>query len=205
VEAVIIARETLKRLYGVGADLNALPVDPEAVERLGQLAEAAIALTAPTSVAEVSEAFALVGAVPDGLEEAVALAAEADRELAGVWSGPAQATAAQALVAVHDRLVRIQSAAQAAGITWDRLLGRVDEVNRVIRQGAQHLAQAKALLPQVVSAAGLYGDQVQFEALFQQARKAALTGTALVHQAYARFDVVCAEARTSLTEIAQGV
>jgi hypothetical protein len=198
---MIIARETLNRLYGAGNQLSMLPVEPEATGRLQQLLDEASALSAQASVAELADAFGVLAASPGGVEEARRCAEAAEQELRAVWSGAAQAAAAAAVRATLDRLDRVRVAAEAAEGVRERLLARVAEVGGVIQDGRRQLTQARELVPRVVAAGGSYGDRVQFEEVFQRVRDGGVTGAALVYQAYLRFDVVCAEAREALLAI----
>jgi hypothetical protein len=198
---VIIPRETMKRLYGVGATLAGLKPDPQAIGQLRELVTSAAQLTQRVSVAELDGAYEIMGATPERTDEAGQLIAATERELTELWSGPTSDAAYADLTSSAESLARIRSAAQQTVAALEKLDGQVAEVDGVIRQGGQHLVEADKLLPAVASAAGQYGDWEQFERLFEQARTEAVTGAALVFQAYKRFDEVCATAKDSLVRI----
>ncbi|MCP2325467.1 hypothetical protein HDA40_003974 [Hamadaea flava] len=202
---MIIPRETVKRLYGVGADLSRLRVEPDSIDRLGTLVTAAATLTTRVSVAELDEAYAALLESPDSADEADRVVAATERELAGLWAGTAGGTAGVDLTGARARLARIRAAALAATEALERLDRQVAEVDGVIRQGGKHLVDAHKQLPAVAAAAGQFGDQMQFEAIFEQTRTSAVTGAGLVYQAYLRFDKVCAEARNTLERIGREV
>ncbi|NUR72282.1 MAG: hypothetical protein HOU81_15825 [Hamadaea sp.] len=202
---MIIPRETMKRLYGVGGDLSRLPVGPESIDQLNRLVAAAATLTSRVSVTELDEAYAALLQSPETVDEADQIVDATERELTKLWAGTASQRAAVDLTGARARLARIRAASLATTTALEKLDSQVAEVDGVIRQGSQHLAEAGRLLPAVASAAGQYGDRVQFEQLFEQARTAAVNGAALVFQAYRRFDEVCASAKGTLEKIAREV
>ncbi|NUO56187.1 MAG: hypothetical protein HOV71_08900 [Hamadaea sp.] len=202
---MIIPRETMKRLYGVGSDLHRLPVEPDSIDHLHRLVTAAAALTTRVSVTELDEAYAALLESPETVDEADQIVTATQRELTGHWAGPASGSAGVDLTSARARLARIRAASVATTAALEKLDSQVAEVDGVIRRGNQHLVDAGKLIPAVASAAGQYGDWVQFEQLFEQARTAAVNGAALVFQAYRRFDEVCASAKATLEKIAREV
>jgi len=204
VEAVIIARETLKSLYSAGNQLSTLRVEPESVGRLGELLDEALSLSAQVSIAELADGFAELQASVAGGDEARRHTEAAQVAVGATWSGQAQVAAAASLQAAIARLTRIRAATEAAQAVQDQLSARVAEVEGVISDGRQHLSQAREMMPRLI-AAGRFYESGQFEPAFERTQTAGSTGAALVYQAYLRFDVVCADAREALVAIGQNV
>lgn len=198
---MIIPRDTMKRLYLAGNRLHHLPPEAASVKPMTDLLDEALRLSAYVTVDELAEGFDELEASAAGVRAACGRARTTERELSGVWSGPAQDAFGQAVTAVTEQLTRVESAIFRATEIRQVLVAGIAEVTGVVEAGRERLAAAYELVPALARLAGTVGEDHRLVRLFEQAQRESTTGVSLVHQAWVRFDRISAEARDGLDEV----